>query len=346
LALVLGGLFAPPVIAVEVLIEEDIIEGVVMKEQLVRVADNAIFLLDTSSSMSDKFRDTGKTKLELVESVFTERNRYFPEIGHQFGIYTYTPWKEIYPVQEFNREKVAKALTGLPSEGKGPTPLNRGLIEMEKVLAPLTGRIAIFLFSDGTYTGGRPNATIKSIASNKDVCFYVISTAKEQQNHTLKEDIASLNACSRLIPLESFLNRPEYTTGALFDVIATEEVVTTTQLRVAGLAVDDINFGFDKTELSAKDKSELDELGEFMAENPESYAVIAGYTDNRGPEDYNEGLSRRRTETVASYMMEEHGVDEGRIVLHWYGSDNPLTTNDTFDGRAANRRVEVVVGGL
>ena len=83
-----------------------------------------------------------------------------------------------------------------------------------------------------------------------------------------------------------------------------------------------------------------------MSENPESYAVIAGYTDNTGPEDYNEGLSQRRTEMVAGYLVEKYGVGPDRLVLQWYGSDNPLVANDTRDGRAQNRRVEVALGGV
>jgi OOP family OmpA-OmpF porin len=173
----------------------------------------------------------------------------------------------------------------------------------------------------------------------------VISTAKADANITLAEDVAALNACSRMIPLEAFLNRPEYTTGALFDVRATEEIVTTTETKITGLKVDNMNFGFDKSELTDHDKSELDELSQFMKGKPESIAVIVGYTDNVGTEDYNEGLSRRRTEMVATYL-DTNGIDLTRLVLHWVGSDNPLASNDTAEGRAENRRVEVAIGGL
>jgi OOP family OmpA-OmpF porin len=346
LGVLLAGVMVPPATALEVLIEEDLIEGIIVKEQLVRVADNAIFLLDTSSSMNETFRDTGQSKLKLVEDTFKKRNSYFPDIGHKFGIYTYTPWEEYYAVQPYNREGVAAALDKVRKDGNGPTPLKKGLEELEPVLETLTGRTAVFVFSDGEYTGGNPTKIARKLATNYDICFYVISTAKENKNTTLKQDVASLNACSRVITLESYLYRPEYQSGALFDVIATEEIITTTETRIAGLKVDDINFGFDKTELTDKDKAELDELAEFMADNPESYAYIAGYTDNVGPEDYNEGLSRRRTETVASYLSDTHGIDEFRLVLQWFGSDNPLVANDTSANRAKNRRVEVAVGGL
>jgi OOP family OmpA-OmpF porin len=331
--------------ALEVVTEEDLVQGIVVEDQLVKVAENAIFLLDTSSSMTEEFRDSGKTKRELVENEFKKRNSYFPNIGHKFGIYVYTPWEEFYAVQPFNREGVAAALDAVSEKGIGPTPLKKGLEELEELLPALSGRTAVFVFSDGEYTGGNPRKVAERIASNNDICFYVISTAKEGQNNSLQESVASLNACSRMIPLEYYLNRPEYQSGALFDVIATEEVVTLVETRTE-VRVDNINFAFDKSELNEKDMAELDELGELMNEVPDSYAVIAGYTDNTGAEDYNEGLSQRRTEMVASYLSEKHGVGPDRLVLQWYGSHNPLVSNDTREGRGENRRVEVAVGGV
>jgi len=348
LAAFLGGLVAAPVLALEIITEEDMVQGVITEDQLVRVVDNAIFMLDTSSSMNEEFKDTGKTKIELVSSVFKKRNSYFPEIGHKFGIYTYTPWKEIYPIQIYNRQKVAAALNTVPTKGEGPTPIKKGLEELEGILksGEMSGRVAVFVFSDGEYTGGNPSKIAEKLATNYDICFYVISTAKESIETTLEEDVAALNACSRVIPFEDYLNQPRYTSGALFNVVATEEIVTTTETRIVGLEVDNILFAFDESELTDKDKGELDKLGQFMKDKPESYAVIAGYTDNVGTENYNEGLSQRRTDMVASYLMSTHGIDKSRLVLQWYGSVNPVASNSTPEGRALNRRVDIAVGGL
>lgn len=83
-----------------------------------------------------------------------------------------------------------------------------------------------------------------------------------------------------------------------------------------------------------------------MKDTPKSYALLSSYTGNVGIEDYNEHLSRLRTEMVASYLAVKHGIEESRLVLHWHGSDNPVASNDTDEGRAINRRVEVAVGGV
>ncbi len=340
---VLGGLVALPALAVEIITKEDLVNHVVKKEQLVRVADNAIFLLDTSSSMNDKFGDTDKTLIQVETAVLKDRNSYFPDLGHKVGIYTFTGWKEHYAVQPYNRDKIAAALDTVSKKGGGPTPLKRGLMNLEEVLKPLTGRTAIFLFWDGEFTGDDPAAIAKKIASTYDVCFYLINDSKTGAETAEAKAIGSLNACSRVIPIANFINQPQYTTGALFDVKVTEHVVTTTHTKIVGLKADDMNFSFNGTALADHDKADLDKVAEFMKGHPKAFALVAGYTDDAGTKDYNEGLSRTRAEMVGNYLK-EHGIDNSRIVVLWYGLTNPIVPNDSPENRAKNRRVEVAVG--
>jgi hypothetical protein len=88
--------------------------------------------------MNDENLDTGKSKLEIAAAEFKRRVGYFPEIGHNFGIYEYTPSKVIYPLQTFDREKVAEALNTMSDKGKGPTPLANAVEEAEKVQANIS----------------------------------------------------------------------------------------------------------------------------------------------------------------------------------------------------------------
>ena len=346
LAVAMGALIAVPVSALEIITEEDFVQGVIVEDQLVRLADNAIFLIDNSSSMNDEFGDTGKSKHELAVEEFKARNAYFPEIGHNFGIFEYSPWKVIYPMQEFDRQKVADALENVSERGSGPTPLATGIERAREVVSSLSGRTAVFVFYDGGYSGPDASHEIWQLVKEHDVCLIMISSAGEVETKILRENVAQVNACSRVIPFDHFINRPEYSSHVLYDVRATEQIVTRSEERVVGVKVNNIQFDFDKTELTAQERRELDALGNYMASNPNAYAVLAGYTDNVGIEDYNEHLSQLRTEMVASYLSERHDIDESRLVLHWHGSDNPVATNDTVEGRAMNRRVEVAVGGV
>jgi outer membrane protein OmpA-like peptidoglycan-associated protein len=126
-------------------------------------------------------------------------------------------------------------------------------------------------------------------------------------------------------------------------VKVTEHVVTSTTTKLVGLKADHMNFTFNGTELAANDKAELDQVAAFMKSQPKSYAVIAGYTDDAGTKDYNEGLSKKRAEMVAGYLTGK-GIESSRIVTTWYGLTNPIVPNDSAENRAKNRRVELNVG--
>ncbi len=341
-----------PALAAEIITKEDITLNVIRIDQLFRLTDNAIFLLDTSSSMNEKYRDTGKSRLNVLINELKARNALIPELGYNFGVFVYTPWKPIYEVQPYDTDGVAKALDAVAKEGSGPTRLSRGLDKLDPILDTLSGRTVVFVFTDGQYTGKRrPVEIARRIAREQgnrgqNVCFYVVSSASDSRNESIVKAVAGINECSRVIPFEYFIGRPEYTSGALFTVKATVAVITRTEEKIVGLEIDPLHFGFDSTELNASSRSELNEVADFLSKNAGSYVVINGYTDNAGEEEYNLHLSRRRTESAAAYLADSHGIDRISIVLYWYGSLNPVASNDTKAGRQQNRRLEMAVGGL
>jgi outer membrane protein OmpA-like peptidoglycan-associated protein len=103
------------------------------------------------------------------------------------------------------------------------------------------------------------------------------------------------------------------------------------------------HFAFDSAELTAQDKAELDKLAVVLT-NPKLHFIageIDGYTDDVGEAAYNEKLSKRRADAVASYL-ESKGVAVGsRFATHGYGEENPIADNKTDEGRAQNRRVTI-----
>ena len=66
---------------------------------------------------------------------------------------------------------------------------------------------------------------------------------------------------------------------------------------------------------------------------------VQGHTDSRGSAAYNESLSQRRAAAVAAVLVREHGVNPANVTARGYGEANPIASNDTEEGRAANRRV-------
>ena len=271
-----------------------------------------------------------------------------PEMGHNIGVYIYSRWQTVYPVQTFNRNKFAATFDSFPTEPKGPTFLRQGLLKLEPILQQLSGKTVVFIFTDGQVTKfigeKEPRVIAKELAEKYDVCFYLISSATSAQNQKMLNEVAKVNACSRVIPFEAFVGRPEYNSGALYLVKATEDIVTLMDRKVVGVKADNIQFKFNRADLQSQYSPELDEVGMFLQKQPRAYVVIEGHTDNVGSAEYNMGLSRRRAESVSNYLMQQHDVEPSRIVVNWYAYANPIANNATAEGRALNRRVEIAVG--
>jgi OOP family OmpA-OmpF porin len=340
-----------PVQAAEVLTVEDFKQNIISSDNLVKTADNAIFMFDGSSSMGEMFKDTSTSKIRILKEFLQTRNIYFPDLGYNFGLYEYAPkFKEVYPVQAYDRQKFGDAIKQLPLEASGPTLLQQGLYKIEPALQKMSGRTVVFLISDGTYSTykGSTDPVLKAqeLADKYNVCFNIIGTADTKEAENLLERIASVNQCSRVIPFETYISRPEYNSGALYVVKSGTAIETISDRKVVGLKTENILFDWDVSDINPTFNQELDQIGSFMQSHPQAFAVLDGYADNTGSEDHNLRLSRRRADSVANYLSNKYGITPDRLVVNWYGQANPVASNSNDEGRAQNRRVEIAIGGL
>lgn len=101
-------------------------------------------------------------------------------------------------------------------------------------------------------------------------------------------------------------------------------------------------FETDEKKLSARARPYLDALAASLNENPTSKVAIIGHTDDAGSEEYNLSLSKQRAGTIADYLTTQ-GVLPGRLQTTGRGETEPVDTNETPQGRAQNRRVEVYI---
>lgn len=108
------------------------------------------------------------------------------------------------------------------------------------------------------------------------------------------------------------------------------------------LTLGDVLFTTGHATLKSGATGHLDQLVAFLNRYPDRTAVIEGYTDNVGSEDYNQGLSERRAEAVRNYLTDQ-GIAAGRLRATGKGEASPVAGNDTAAGRQRNRRVEVVI---
>ncbi len=107
--------------------------------------------------------------------------------------------------------------------------------------------------------------------------------------------------------------------------------------------VDDVqvNFGFNKADLTKQGKAQLDGLGTQLAGQRSYILSLTGGTDSVGSAAYNYDLSDRRADAVVQYLAAKYGVPAHRFYLIGLGKDQAVADNSTASGRAKNRRVDV-----
>jgi outer membrane protein OmpA-like peptidoglycan-associated protein len=103
-----------------------------------------------------------------------------------------------------------------------------------------------------------------------------------------------------------------------------------------------ILFGFDSYTLTPESQQSVMELAEILNKYPETNLLIEGHTDNRGSQSYNQGLSERRANAVTNYLK-MRGVSGDRLTTVGKGFEKPVDSNETDEGRARNRRVEIAI---
>jgi len=101
-------------------------------------------------------------------------------------------------------------------------------------------------------------------------------------------------------------------------------------------------FGLDSDDISATAKTKLLELGEILNKYPDTYILVEGHTDASGSSSHNNKLSKRRAESVSTFL-EENNIDDSRIKTEWYGEEQPKYANDNSANMAKNRRVEFAI---
>jgi OOP family OmpA-OmpF porin len=106
----------------------------------------------------------------------------------------------------------------------------------------------------------------------------------------------------------------------------------------------DVLFAFDRSNIRPAAAKVLQQLAHSLATRfPNAHLAVEGHTDSIGSPEYNQGLSVRRAQAVATWLTRKAGIAPSRMTVRGFGETEPVASNDTAAGRALNRRVAIGV---
>ena len=129
---------------------------------------------------------------------------------------------------------------------------------------------------------------------------------------------------------------------AVVEEVVVEEVAVAEPAEAVRVELD-VKFDFDKAQVKQESYGDIKALADFMKQYPQTSTVVEGHTDSVGSDAYNQGLSERRASAVRDVLVNQYGVESGRVQAVGYGESRPVADNATADGRAINRRVEAEI---
>ena len=139
--------------------------------------------------------------------------------------------------------------------------------------------------------------------------------------------------------VEEVLTRPKPAPGALLKALEMAQGMA----QSGRVALYGIRFDAEQASLRAESQPQLEELARMLSEQPGIEVYVVGHTDNAGTLDANLELSRRRAEAVTEALIQSYGIIGARLTPRGVASLAPLASNATEEGRAKNRRIELVV---
>ena len=125
-------------------------------------------------------------------------------------------------------------------------------------------------------------------------------------------------------------------------VAVTAEEMAAKVAQKGGVALYGINFDFIKADIKPVSETTLSEIAKLLSKNPALKLLVVGHTDNVGGFDFNREFSQRRADAVVEALVKRHRIDAKRLMPFGVSFACPVVSNRTEDGRAKNRRVELV----
>ncbi len=180
---------------------------------------------------------------------------------------------------------------------------------------------------------------VRTESANLDQKISEVSTEVEASQKRISEHDEKLATIGSLITQHD--NQFKAVDGKIEEV---KTLIKGNLVMTATVKSDDAKFGFDSSALTPEAKGILDTfVQKLIAENKGVYIEIQGHTDSTGTDEVNKALGQRRAEAVMMYLYTQYKIPLHRMSVVSLGSAMPIADNGTREGRAQNRRVEILV---
>ena len=318
-----------------------------VKKMWQQKADNLVFVLDASSSMSESYN--GVEKFVIGRNFLANFNKTMPDLpintalrsfGHSKA-YSAESTVLTYGLAEYSRSGVANALAAIIPAG-GPSPMEKSLKALVDDLKGSKGEIAMVVVSDGKDMDKSPLLAAGELKAEYGdrLCIYTVLVGYDENGRALLSSLSQVSSCGMAV------NAMDIDTGAeMADFVAAvllkKAEGTLPEMSKEGTWVfKDIKFQIDKDVLIPSSYKKLDEIVKILQTHPDIRVEIQGHTDSTASDAHNMDLSRRRALAVMKYLKSK-GIAASRMTAKGYGESRPIDTNATEKGRSNNRRVEL-----
>jgi OmpA-OmpF porin, OOP family len=346
LCIVAAGCASPPEVAPLA------VAPVRFNDRELRDVRNIIIVTDASSSMR-KHESFGTAKALAISFIkaLPEADARSSNPDYNVGFIAFGGKERIaLPLQRFDRSKLLAAservsLLGSPLGTGGTSPLHEVIESIGDQLADKAGRTSVVIFSDGLANDPeRTLAAARAIIHKDPVCFNGVQVGDSEAGASFLRALAETTACGTsrdAASIDSPQSFERYAKNMLVGEAPLPAVAAAPPGSCAGeIRLRGIEFGHDKAKIDAAAVAVLDTAVEAISGCTGAKLRIDGYTDATGPDAYNMKLSERRAAAVRDFFV-ARGIDAARLTPTGHGKSDPIAPNDSRDGRARNRRVEL-----
>lgn len=313
--------------------------------------DNFILFVDYSGSMAMTSDSLNSVKIKHAKELIERMNAEIPALGYKSSVATFAPYSQLMAPATYNKAAVSKATGAIKTDydifGRN-TPMGIGLKDLDPTLAQFSGKTALIIFTDGDSNyGSDPVAEAKALyAKYPNVCIHVVSYADNARGRMVVDQIRAISNCTVVgdpKALGDAAALKKYVKDVFYEVVPDAPVARAMEPvkdECETITFGNLNFGFDKFQITKEMEPALEQALVILKDSKCKRFTVEGHTDSVGTVPYNQKLSERRANSVATWLS-VHGFSSSKLNVVGKGKLEPKYDNKTEEGRHLNRRVEI-----